>query len=108
MKTVNKPAGHRLTEHKKPANLTVVGIGSSAGGLEALETLFRHLEPSNGMAFIIVTHQQPGHLSLLPELLAGYTDMPVIAAENGMRLEKTMFMFLRQEKTWGYSVSACT
>ncbi|MDT8425393.1 MAG: CheR family methyltransferase [Methyloprofundus sp.] len=83
-KKVNLPTAQQTTATKFP----VVGIGSSAGGLEALETFFAHLPPKNGMAFIIVTHQQPGHLSLLPELLAGFTEMTVVAAENGVLLQQ--------------------
>ena len=47
----------------------VVGIGASAGGLEALEKFFVHIAPGCGMAFVVVTHQHPAHTSLLPELL---------------------------------------
>ena len=41
----------------------VVGIGASAGGLEALEELFREMPLDTGMAFVVVTHQHPGHAS---------------------------------------------
>ncbi|MDD5632698.1 MAG: chemotaxis protein CheB, partial [Methylococcales bacterium] len=54
-------------------SLPVVGIGASAGGLEALETFFAHVSPQTGFAFIVVTHQQPGHISLLPDLLNKFT-----------------------------------
>ncbi|MCF7971925.1 MAG: PAS domain-containing protein [Methylococcaceae bacterium] len=83
-----KKVSIQTTQHDKPTKFPVVGIGSSAGGLEALEIFFAHLPPKNGMAFIIVTHQQPNHLSLLPELLAGFTEMPVVAAENGILLQQ--------------------
>jgi len=69
-----------------PGPSAVVGIGASAGGLEALEELFRHMPPDTGMAFIVVTHLHPGHKSLLPELLAKVTELPVVAAETGMRV----------------------
>ncbi|MGY6274511.1 CheR family methyltransferase [Methylomonas sp. MgM2] len=65
----------------------VVGIGASAGGLEALEALFANLPADTGLAFIVVTHQLPGHISLLPELLENYTRMPVVIAEDGMPLQ---------------------
>ncbi|MDD5462396.1 MAG: chemotaxis protein CheB [Methylococcales bacterium] len=64
--------------------LTVVGIGASAGGLEALQAFFSNLSPDTDFAFIVVTHQLPGHESLLPELLKKYTTMPVLIAEGGI------------------------
>jgi two-component system, chemotaxis family, CheB/CheR fusion protein len=65
----------------------VVGIGASAGGLEALETLLDHMPADTGMAFVAVTHQHPGHTSLLPELLARDTEMPVIEAADGVKIK---------------------
>ena len=70
-------------------DLPVVGIGASAGGLEALEGFFSHLTPNIDVAFIVVTHQMPGHLSLLPDLLAGFTAMPVVPVKSGMLLKKS-------------------
>jgi two-component system, chemotaxis family, CheB/CheR fusion protein len=60
----------------------VVGIGASAGGLEAFEQFFTNMPPETGapgggMAFVLVQHLAPDHVSLLPELLAKYTRMPV-------------------------------
>lgn len=66
----------------------VVGIGASAGGLEALQQLLTYLPSNTGMAFVIIQHLAPNHKSLLSEILAKYTIMPVIEAENGMRVEK--------------------
>ncbi len=68
--------------------LPVVGIGASAGGLEALEIFFANLSPHTGFAFIVVTHQQPGHISLLPDLLKNFTDMSVLSAQDGMFLKR--------------------
>ncbi|WP_370527001.1 CheR family methyltransferase [Methylobacter sp. BlB1] len=78
-------------QHKKhlvSSLLPVVGIGASAGGLQALEAFCSNLPLHNGFAFIVVSHQQPRHISLLPDLLAGFTKIPVIAAEDGMPLKK--------------------
>jgi two-component system, chemotaxis family, CheB/CheR fusion protein len=57
--------------------LTVVGIGASAGGLEALRTFFSALSHDTGMAFVVVTHLHPEHESHLAELLQKFTPMPV-------------------------------
>jgi two-component system, chemotaxis family, CheB/CheR fusion protein len=81
IKTVHQPS--------KIANTPplVVGIGASAGGLEALEAFFSNLPANTGFAFIVVTHQQPDHVSLLPELLHHFTNMPVISVEDSMTLK---------------------
>ena len=55
----------------------IVGIGASAGGLEAFEQFFAQMPPDSGMAFVLVQHLAPDYTSLLPELLAKYTRMPV-------------------------------
>ena len=65
----------------------IVGIGASAGGLEALEQFFRQIPPSSGMAFVVVSHQPADHVSLLPSLLGRCTAMPVVEATNGMKVE---------------------
>src|SRR5215831_1051777 len=52
----------------------IAGIGASAGGLEALEELFDNMPADTGMAFVVVTHQHPGHTSMLPELLRRKTE----------------------------------
>lgn len=62
----------------------VVGIGASAGGLESL---LDHMPADTGMAFVAVTHQHPGHTSLLPELLSRDTEMPVVEASDGVKIE---------------------
>lgn len=66
----------------------VVGIGASAGGLDACRRLLTTLPPGNGMAFILVQHLDPTHESMLVDLLAGHTPMRVQQAENGMKLEQ--------------------
>jgi two-component system, chemotaxis family, CheB/CheR fusion protein len=65
------------------AGFSVVGIGASAGGLEALEELLANMPPDTGMAFVVVTHQHPAHVTLLPELLGKHTQMEVLEATDG-------------------------
>ena len=65
----------------------IVGIGASAGGLESLEQLFSALPEDTGMAFIVVQHLSPDFRSLMDELIARHSDMPVTIAEDGMRVE---------------------
>ncbi|MBF0328786.1 MAG: PocR ligand-binding domain-containing protein [Nitrospirae bacterium] len=68
-------------------SLTVVGIGASAGGLEALELFFSNLPPSNDLAFVVVQHLSPDYKSLMAELLSKQTGMQVLRAEDGMKVE---------------------
>lgn len=62
----------------------IVGIGASAGGLEAFTQLLSHLPLDTGMAFVLVQHLDPSQPSLLTEILARTTLMPVHAAQEGM------------------------
>ena len=62
--------------------LPIVGIGASAGGIEALEGFFKNVPSKPGIGFIVVTHLSPDRESLLPEILERYTDLGVIAAEH--------------------------
>tara|TARA_R110002096_G_scaffold408075_1_gene606931 strand:+ start:24643 stop:27531 length:2889 start_codon:yes stop_codon:yes gene_type:complete len=64
----------------------IVGIGASAGGLEALEGLLKVLPVETGVAFIVVVHLDPTHVSLLPDLLGKRTNIPVLQIEDGMRV----------------------
>src|SRR5207245_47000 len=69
------------------AEMRVVGVGASAGGLESLEQLFHALPASSGMAFVVVQHLSPDFRSLMPELIARHTQMPVLVAEDGAHVE---------------------
>ncbi|HEX2524214.1 MAG TPA: chemotaxis protein CheB, partial [Terriglobia bacterium] len=55
----------------------IVGIGASAGGLEALTSLLQALPVDTGLAFVIIQHLDPKHESMLPDILARSTRMPV-------------------------------
>ncbi|MDE2448961.1 MAG: response regulator [Gammaproteobacteria bacterium] len=65
----------------------IVGIGASAGGLEAVSELLAALPSKSGVAFILVQHLDPDHESLLTELLAKRATMPVRQAEEGLAIE---------------------
>ncbi len=62
----------------------VVGIGASAGGLEALEQLFSHVPERTGLAYVVVQHLAPQHVSMLAEILGRQTTMPVVEAKDGV------------------------
>jgi two-component system, chemotaxis family, CheB/CheR fusion protein len=67
-------------------DVVVVGIGASAGGLEALQAFFASMHEHAQLAFVVVTHQAPQRVSLLPALLAKRTSMPVLEASDGVRI----------------------
>lgn len=62
----------------------IVGIGASAGGLEALEKFFQNMPSDTGMAFVVVQHLSPDYKSMMVELLSKHTPMKVLRAEDGM------------------------
>jgi two-component system, chemotaxis family, CheB/CheR fusion protein len=65
----------------------IVGIGASAGGLEALELFLGHVPDCSGMAFVIVQHLDPTHKCIMPELLQRVTTMKVVQAKERQRVE---------------------
>ncbi|MDZ4792425.1 MAG: chemotaxis protein CheB [Hyphomicrobiales bacterium] len=62
----------------------IVGIGASAGGVEALSHFFSPIPKNPGAAFVIVTHLSPDRHSLLHEVVARYTSLPVSIITDGM------------------------
>ncbi|MBU2646986.1 PAS domain-containing protein [bacterium] len=65
----------------------IVGLGASAGGLEALELFFANMPANSGMAFVIIQHLSPTHKSMMGSLLMKSTQMKVVGIENGMKIE---------------------
>jgi len=83
-----KSATEPTTDTKTQAPVfPIVGLGASAGGLEALEEFFRHMPTDSNMAFVVVMHQAAKHVSLLPELLAKHTKMRVVPIRNRMKIQ---------------------
>jgi two-component system CheB/CheR fusion protein len=66
------------------AGFAIVGIGASAGGLEAFEEFFRALPEGRGMAYVLVSHLDPSHVSLLTDILQRSTALPVLEAQDQM------------------------
>ena len=65
----------------------IVGIGASAGGLEAFEKFLGHMPPDSGMAYVMVPHLDARHRSAMTELLQRYTKMQVVEIADGMKAE---------------------
>ncbi|KIG16678.1 Chemotaxis protein methyltransferase CheR [Enhygromyxa salina] len=71
----------------RAGNFMVAGLGASAGGLQALTAFFENLPTDSGLAFVVITHQHAGHVSLMPEILGKHTTLPVVEATDGMLVE---------------------
>jgi two-component system, chemotaxis family, CheB/CheR fusion protein len=78
------PSEKKLIGPGSPNGL-FVGIGASAGSLEALERFFATMPAASGLTFIVVQHLERHHPSVLAELLGRHTPMPVQQAIDGMR-----------------------
>ena len=65
----------------------VIGIGASAGGLEALQQFFSYMPPNSGLSFVVVQHLSPDYKSLMADILGKHTEMSVCQAENHMAVE---------------------
>jgi two-component system CheB/CheR fusion protein len=93
-KASSKPLAGRVIESQpveqdrsKEKTFLIVGIGASAGGLEACTKLLEHLPPDTGMAFVLVQHLAPTKDSILADLLSKATSMPVREVQDGMTVE---------------------
>src|SRR5262245_21669592 len=96
-KTVDKPVKEQIPEQHSGGSLLerdghspfpIVGIGASAGGLEAFRQLLGAIPANPGMAFVLVQHLAPQHESRLTELLAKTTAMRVVEATHGMTIKR--------------------
>ncbi len=100
------PPGDASRGDQRPT--LIVGVGASAGGLSALEQLFDHMPSDTGMAFIIIQHLSPDFKSLMDDLLARHTSMPIHRVTNGTELHRNSIylippkthMTVRQERLY--------
>ena len=76
----------------------VVGVGASAGGLDALEQFFGPMPEDSGMAFVVIQHLSPDFKSVMDELLARRTKIPVVLVEDGMRVEPNHIYLIPPKK----------
>lgn len=86
-KTATSKAAPRNRRKKPTPPRYVVGIGASAGGLEALTALISHLPVNLGISYVVIQHLSPTYRSMMAQLLGRDTEMPVREAEDGARLE---------------------
>jgi two-component system CheB/CheR fusion protein len=86
-------------EDVKNGAFPIVGIGMSAGGLEAVIPFLNAMPANSGMGFVIVQHLEPSRTSMLAELLGKQTKMPVVDVEDGMRVEPNRVHVIIPAKT---------
>lgn len=96
---MNGNSTQNLIEGKNSGdNLFCVGIGASAGGLEAIETFFKNMPENSGLAFVIIQHLSPDYKSLMGELLSRYTRLPIKVAADGMAIEANTIYLIPPKK----------
>lgn len=83
----SKKSQEQAHDSSRRSSFPIIGIGASAGGLEAFEQLLTHTPANTGMAFVLIQHLDPKHKSILSELLRRYTRMTVVEVKDGMTVE---------------------
>jgi len=76
----------------------IVGVGASAGGLEALEGFFKHFPEDTGMSFVVVQHLSPDFKSLMVELLARYTKMKIHRVDKPIKVQPNSIYLIAPKK----------
>ena len=74
------------TVNSKSGQFPIVGLGASAGGLEALEQFFGSMPKNSGMAFVVIQHLDPNHKGMMPEILQRITEMKVITVTDRLKI----------------------
>ncbi len=91
MTTTPKPsatAPERQALSPSTLDFPVVGIGASAGGLQAIKLFFENMPHDNGMAFVIILHLSPDHQSIADKIIQESTRMPVLQVTETVPIEK--------------------
>lgn len=76
------------TPFLKTDQFPIVGIGASAGGLEALEQFFTHMPVNCGMAFVVIQHLDPNYKGIMPELIQRITKLKVITVTDRLKIKQ--------------------
>src|SRR5579862_6221339 len=84
---------------KPPRSFPIVGIGGSAGALEAARDLLRHLPADTGMGFVYIQHLDPTRKSILAEIFSRETSMPVVEATDGLKVTPNHVYILPPNRT---------
>src|SRR4051812_2355509 len=84
--TINKDPA-TLESVQKDGNFLVVGLGASAGGIQALRDFFSNVPARTEMAYVVILHLSPDHDSQLAEVLQSASALPVTKVEQSVRVE---------------------
>jgi len=93
-----KPQNKDKIKLLSPNLFPVVGVGASAGGLEAFKRLVKAIPEDSGMAFILVQHLEPTHESILVDLLQKVTHIPIHEITNNVRVEPNQIYIIPSNK----------
>ncbi|MGB0909585.1 MAG: chemotaxis protein CheB [Nitrospirales bacterium] len=82
--------------HRHPSH--IMGVGASAGGLDAIEQLFKNMPLRTGIGFVVIQHLSPAFPSMMVEILARHTLIPINRAEDGMPVEPDTIYLIPPKK----------
>ena len=99
--TASESVGNKETT-QEPGAISIVGIGASAGGLDALGLFFKAMPANSGLSFVVVVHLDPKRDSLLPDLLQELTLMPVRQIKDGEKVEPDTIYVIPPDKIATY------
>src|SRR5688572_12416682 len=97
-KKLKKKKDAEIEGHTQPKFNYIVGLGASAGGLEALEKFFTSMPLDSGCSFVVVQHLSPDYKSLMLEILSKYTKMKVVQVQDGMQPEPDHVYLMPRKK----------
>lgn len=83
----NKPLPRKAARDASSGGFPIVGIGASAGGLEAIEQFLKHVPKDSGMAFVIVQHLDPTHKGIMVEIIQRVTGMKVMEVKDRQKVQ---------------------
>jgi two-component system CheB/CheR fusion protein len=89
----------KVFKEQDKSEFPIVGIGASAGGLEALEQFFENMPKDNGMAFVVIQHLDPTHVDIMPELLQRKTSMNVVQASDRVKVKPNCIYVIPPNKS---------
>jgi len=99
VKAKNEPSESIIPEQMEATVFPVVGIGASAGGLDALEQFFGNTPADSGMAFVVIQHLDPSRESMMPELLQRVTSMEVSTVTDSLKIQPNCIYVISPDKT---------
>ena len=94
-----EPEKERTSSGSPVAQFPIVGIGASAGGLEALEQFFQNVPEGSGIAFVVIQHLDPNHAGIMPELLQRITKMKVLQASDRLKVKPNFVYVIPPNKS---------